>query len=126
MSNIATSQLDAGDQQPALRAEALERFARRRNFLAHVVVHLVGSLLLAAVWAITEYHNAGGWPTGLRSGRMNHDWDPWIVYPLLAGSVALALHAWVAFGRRPASEREISREIERLRPERVQVRGGEV
>jgi hypothetical protein len=22
-----------------------------------------GMLILAAIWAITEYHNAGGWPT---------------------------------------------------------------
>ena len=100
-----------------LRARALERLRRRRNFLAHVVAHVVGSAFLVVVWATTEYQNAGGWPTGFRTGRMNHDWDPWIVYPLLAGTVALGIHAWIAFGRSPATEHDIAREIERLRSE---------
>jgi hypothetical protein len=45
---------------------------------------------------------------------MNHDWDPWIVYPLIAGTVGLALHAWAAFGRRPVTDAEIALEMERL------------
>jgi hypothetical protein len=32
---------------------------------------------------------------------------------------ALAVHAWIAFGRRPATEREIAEEIERLRSRRL-------
>ncbi len=98
-----------------LRALAIERIARRRRFELHVVAHVVASIFLIAVWAITEYHNAGGWPTGFRTGRLNHDWDPWIIYPLIAGTLALATHAWSAFGREPATEPEIAREIERLR-----------
>jgi 2TM domain len=98
-----------------LRAVALERIRRRRNFVTHVVAYVIGSLTLAIVWATTEYKNAGGWPTGLRTGRQNHDWDPWIMYPLIAGAIALGVHAWIAFGRRPASEREIADEIARLR-----------
>jgi hypothetical protein len=66
------------------------------------------------VWATTEYHNAGGWPTGFRTGRQNHDWDPWMVYPLIAGTLAVAVHAWVAFGRRPLTEGDIRREIGRM------------
>ena len=98
-----------------LRELAIERIARRRRFQLHAVAHVVGSIFLIVVWAVTEYHNAGGWPTGFRTGRMNHDWDPWIIYPLIAGTLALATHGWIAFGREPASEREITREIERLR-----------
>jgi hypothetical protein len=102
-----------------LRAVALDRIRRRRNFVAHVVAYLIGSLTLAIVWATTEYQNAGGWPTGFRTGRQNHDWDPWIMYPLIAGAIALGIHAWVAFGRRPATELEIAQEIERLRSGQV-------
>ncbi len=107
----------AETRQAALRAAALERITRRRRFQVHVIAHVIGSIFLTLVWAITEYHNAGGWPTGFRTGRMNHDWDPWIIYPLIAGTLALATHAWIAFGRGPATEREIAREIERLRAE---------
>jgi hypothetical protein len=76
---------------------------------------VVGSIFLVLVWAVTEYHNAHGWPTGFRTGRLNHDWDPWIIYPLIAGTLALATHGWAAFGREPATEREIVAEMERLR-----------
>ena len=98
-----------------LRERAIERITRRRRFQLHAVAYVMGSLFLIVVWAVTEYHNAGGWPNGLRTGRMNHDWDPWIIYPLIAGTLALATHGWMAFGRGPATEGEIRREMERLR-----------
>jgi len=98
-----------------LRELAIERIDRRRRFRLHVAAHAVGSVFLIVVWALTEYHNAGGWPTGFRTGRMNHDWDPWIIYPLIAGTLALGTHWWAAFGREPAGEHEIAREMERLR-----------
>jgi hypothetical protein len=101
-----------------LRAAALDRIRRRRNFVTHVFAYLIGSLTLAIVWSTTEYQNADGWPTALRTGRQHHDWDPWIMYPLVAGALALGIHAWIAFGRRPTSERDIAAEIERLRSRR--------
>ncbi|MDQ3778577.1 MAG: 2TM domain-containing protein [Actinomycetota bacterium] len=104
----------AGDEQ-RLREVAVERIKRRRNLRLHALAHVVGSLFLIVVWATTEYNNAGGWPTGFRTGRMNHDWDPWIVYPLIAGTLALAVHAWSVYGRDPATEEQIGREVERLR-----------
>jgi 2TM domain len=102
-----------------LRSLALDRIRRRRNFVTHIVAYVVGSLALGIIWATTEYQNAGGWPTGFRTGRENHDWDPWIMYPLIAGAIALGVHAWIAFGRRPATERQIVDEIERLRSRQV-------
>ena len=97
-----------------LRALALDRIRRRRHFVTHLVAHVAATVFLTLVWATTEYHNAGGWPTGFRTGRMNHDWDPWIIYPVLAGTFALALHAWIAFGRQPTTDEDVSRELERM------------
>lgn len=97
-----------------LRELALDRIRRRRNFVTHVILHVAGTVFLTVVWAVTEYHNAGGWPTGFRTGRENHDWDPWIIYPVLAGTFAVVLHAWIAFGRQPATEADIRREVHRL------------
>ncbi len=102
-------------REAQLRKLATERIERKRRFQLHALAHVVGSIFVIVVWAVTEYHNAGGWPTGFRTGRMNHDWDPWVIYPLIAGTLALLTHAWVAFGREPATESEIRREIERLR-----------
>ena len=101
--------------QPHVDDVAVNRISRRRNFVTHVVAYLLGSLLVTIVWATTEYQNAEGWPTALRTGRQNHDWDPWIVYPLLAGAIGVAVHAWIAYGRRPITERELAEEIARLR-----------
>jgi hypothetical protein len=98
-----------------LRKLAIERITRRRRFRYHALAYAIGSIFLIVVWAVTEYHNAGGWPTGFRTGRMDHDWDPWIMYPLIAGTLALATHGWIAFRSEPATEREITREMERLR-----------
>ena len=109
----------AVDRDAELRRLAVDRLQHRRNFQVHVVAYLVGGLVLAIVWAVTEYHNAGGWPTAFRTGRMNHDWDPWIMYPLLAGAVSLAVHGWVAYGRRPPTEYDIEREIARARGSRA-------
>ena len=97
-----------------LRAAALDRIRRRRNFVTHVFAYLIGSLTLAIVWSTTEYQNADGWPTALRTGRQHHDWDPWIMYPLIAGTLALGVHWWIAFNRRPVTEEEIMREAARL------------
>jgi hypothetical protein len=96
---------------------ARDRIRRRRNFVTHLIAHVVGSMFLILIWATTEYHNAGGWPTGFRTGRQNHDWDPWIMYPLIAGTLALAVHAWVALGRRPLPEADIRREVGRIQGE---------
>jgi hypothetical protein len=68
-----------------------------------------------AIWATSEYHNAGGWPTqGFSQSSGIHDvWNIWIIYPLIALVLATAGHAWFVYGRKPISESEVEREIER-------------
>ena len=105
----------APEEVEELRAMATERIRQRRKFQLHIAAYILGTLTVTIVWALTEYHNARGWPTGFRTGRQNHDWDPWIIYPLIAGTIGLAVHAWTTYGRRPTTEAEINREIERLR-----------
>jgi hypothetical protein len=109
-----THTVDVDAEQRRLRARALDRIRRRRNFITHLFAYVLGSLVVSIIWATTEYANAGGWPTGFRTGRENHDWDPWLMYPLAAGAVALVVHAWIAFGRRPPTEREVDGEIKRM------------
>jgi hypothetical protein len=98
-----------------LRSQALTRIRRRRNFQLHLLAHVILCLILILIWATSEYSNAGGWPTGFRSGRENRDWDPWIIYPLIPLHVLLAVHAWAAFARAPVSEADIEKEIQRLK-----------
>jgi H+/Cl- antiporter ClcA len=101
-------------EHDSLRQEALRQIERRRKFHMHLLAYLVGMPMLIVIWAVTEYQNAGGWPTGFRTGRQNHDWDPWIVYPLIAASVFLLVQAVVLYRDRPATKADIEREIARL------------
>jgi len=71
--------------------------------------------VLVAIWAISEYHNAGGWPThGFSQSSGVHDaWNFWIIYPIMAWLLILGGRAWDVYLRKPISEGEIKREIER-------------
>jgi len=87
---------------PDLRAAALERLDRKRDFHAHLLAFALVNALLWVVWGLVL---AAGGP-----------WIPWPVFPLLGWGIGLAFHARYAYGRIVFSEDEIQREIERLRP----------
>ncbi len=101
-----------GDTQ--LRREAIRQIERKRKLQAHVLGYLLLNAILIAIWAITEYQNAGGWPTGFRTGRLNHDWDPWIIYPLIGTTVGVGAHWWTTVGRRAPTEQEVLRKMDEL------------
>ena len=70
---------------------------------------------IVLIWALSEYHNAGGWPThGFSQSSGIHDvWNYWIVYPVGGIALILAGRAWMVFGHRPITESEIKKELER-------------
>ena len=106
---------DSPDAGQLARRQAIEQIERRRRFWISTTVGTLAMILLAAVWATTEYHNAGGWPTqgfSQSSGTPN-EWNYWIIYPSIAWVLLTAGHAWRVFGRKPISEAEIKDEIER-------------
>jgi 2TM domain len=72
-------------------------------------------LVLAAIWAIAEYNNAGGWPTNgfSQSSGIPNVWNYWIIYPAIVWVLATAADAWWVFGHKPISEDQITREMER-------------
>jgi hypothetical protein len=98
-----------------LRQQAIKRIERKRQFRVHAVVSTLAMVLLVAIWATSEYHTAGGWPSEgfSQSSGIHHVWNSWIVYPLVAWLLFLAVRAWFAYGRKPITELEIQREIER-------------
>lgn len=105
----------SADGAQLARQEAIKRIERRRRFRLSTVASAIGMAMLVAIWATTEYHNAGGWPTqGFSQSSGIHDvWNSWIIYPAIAWVALTVTHAWFVYGRRPISEREIEREIER-------------
>jgi H+/Cl- antiporter ClcA len=109
------SDAPAASEQMA-RQEAIERIERRRRFWIRTVVAAVGMIILVAIWATSEYHNAGGWPThGFSQSSGIHDvWNYWIIYPFIAWVLLTAANGWFVYRRRrPISESEIRREVER-------------
>ena len=97
------------------RQEAIAQIERRRRFWFRATAGTVGMLVLAAIWAIAEYNNAGGWPTGgfSQSSGIPNVWNYWIIYPLIAWVLLTAANAWRVFGRKPISEDQIKHEMER-------------
>ncbi len=106
----------APDEQ-RVRELAVEQIERERRFHMRAFSAAAVSVLLVIVWAITEYNNAGGWPTSgfSQSSGVQHEWNSWIIYPLVAFGLAVAIDAWKTYRRRPISEGEIRREMDRLR-----------
>jgi hypothetical protein len=103
------------DSDELARQAAIRQIERRRRFKISTVTGTVGMIVLVAIWAASEYHNAGGWPTqGFSQSSGIHDvWNSWIIYPLIAWVLLTAAHGWLVYGRKPISESEVKREIER-------------
>jgi 2TM domain len=45
-------------------------------------------------------------------------WNVWIIYPVLGLGLIFGIDTWNTFGRKPITEREIRREMDRLRGDR--------
>lgn len=79
-----------------LRAEALDRLKRKRDFRNHVFVFVLVNASLWVIWAVT---GAG---------------FPWPIFPLLGWGIGVGAHAFDTF-RRPFTEDDVDAEMRRLR-----------
>jgi hypothetical protein len=111
---------DSGQNVPAAgeelaRQQAIKQIERRRRFWVTAAMSTLLMVILVFIWAMTEYHNAGGWPTqGFSdSSSIPNVWNNWIIYPAIAWVLFLAAGALLVFRNKPISESEIEREIER-------------
>jgi hypothetical protein len=97
------------------REQAIKQIERKRRYWISTAVSTVGMVLLAAIWALAEYHNAGGWPTQgfSQSSGIPNVWNVWIIYPAMAWAFLTAAFGLGTYLRRPISESQIKREIER-------------
>ncbi len=103
------------DTDEVARQEAVGQIKRRRRFHIELVVSGIGMAFLVLIWATSEYHNAGGWPTqGFSQSSGIHDvWNYWIIYPVGAWVLIMAGRAWSVYRHRGITESDIQREIER-------------
>jgi fatty acid desaturase len=77
------------------RERARRRLEDRRDFGSHAIAFVVVNAFLLGVWAV------------IGSGYF---WPAWV---LAAWGVGLVLHGWDAFIRRPITEHDVDREVER-------------
>jgi 2TM domain len=81
----------------ALREAAVTRLRKKRDFGMHALIYLLVNAFLVVIWAVT-----------------GSDFF-WPIFPIAGWGIGLAANAWDVYGRRPISESEIRREMERLR-----------
>jgi hypothetical protein len=77
------------------RAAAVKRLTARRDFAAHLVSYVVVNAALIVVWFATGH---------------GYFWPAWVIG---GWGIGLAMHAWDVYGRRPISEEDIRREMNR-------------
>jgi hypothetical protein len=101
---------------PQVRETAVKQIERKRKFEMRAFAAAVVSAFLVVVWAVSEYNNAGGWPTNgfSNSSSIPHVWNDWIIYPVIAIGLGVAIDAWNTYRRKPITEAEIKREVDRL------------
>ena len=87
-----------------LREQALRGVKKRRDLHTHAFAYLTINALLWGVWAII--------------GMTAHSWFPWPLLVTLGWGIGLAFNAWDVYFRRPITEAEINREMERLQRQR--------
>jgi fatty acid desaturase len=85
----------------AVREQALRQLKKRRDLKAHAVVY---ALVNAAVWAIWLVVAVG-----------SHSWWPWPVFMTVFWGIGLAMNAWDVYFRKPITEQDLQREIDRLK-----------
>ena len=78
------------------REKAITRLKQKSEFMTHLFVYLVVNAFIVVIWLAT---GAGFF---------------WPIFPILGWGIGLVFHAWDVYWRKPISEEQIRREMERL------------
>ena len=91
-------------QDDRARQQAVTQIERKRLYRSSAAVSGLGMMLLVLIWAVSQYHSAGGWPAhGFSPGLGRRDvWSLWIVYPAVAWLLLVAAGGWDVYLRKAA------------------------
>ena len=89
-----------GTTAEALREQALRRLTKRRELKTHVVVFTLVNLTVWGIWAAIAATSGSSWP--------------WPLFLTLFWGIGLVMNAWDVYFRKPITEHELEREIDRL------------
>lgn len=87
----------SADTEQEIRDQAIERLKKRRDFKAHLLMYVTVNAFLVVIWAVSD---AGFF---------------WPIFPILGWGIGVVANAWDVYGRKPISDEEIRREVDRLR-----------
>jgi hypothetical protein len=85
-----------------LREQAVVQLKKKRDFRAHLLAYVLVNAFLWLIWGVVLTAADG-------------PWFPWPLFPLVGWGIGLVFHAWDTYGRKPFSDADIAREVERLR-----------
>jgi hypothetical protein len=89
-----------GTSPKALRDQALHRLIKRRELKTHAVIFTLVNLTIWGIWAVIAATSGSSWP--------------WPVFLTLFWGIGLVMNAWDVYMRKPITEQELEREIDRL------------
>jgi 2TM domain len=89
-----------GTTPEVLREQALRRLTKRRELKTHAVVFTLVNLAVWGIWAALAASSGSSWP--------------WVVFLTLFWGIGLVMNAWEVYVRKPLTEQELQREIERM------------
>ena len=100
-----------------VRQQAIKQIERKRRFWIGAAMGTLAMAVLTLIWAMSEYHNAGGWPADgfSQSSGIPNVWNYWIMYPAIAWVFLTVAGGLSVYLRKPISERDIRHEMERQR-----------
>jgi hypothetical protein len=89
-----------GTTPDAVREQALARVSKRRDLKAHAVVYTLVNVAIWGIWVVIAANS--------------NSWWPWPVFLTVFWGIGLAMNAWDVYFRKPITEQELQREIDRL------------
>jgi 2TM domain len=89
-----------GTSPEVLREQALRRLTKRRELKTHAVAFTLVNLTVWGIWAVIAATSGSSWP--------------WPVFLTLFWGIGLAMNAWDVYFRKPITEQELKRELDRL------------
>jgi 2TM domain len=83
-------------REQAAHDQALSQLKKRRDFHAHLLIYVLVNSFFVLIWAVINVHTFF-----------------WPIFPMAGWGIGLVMNAWDVYWRRPISEADIKREINR-------------
>lgn len=83
--------------EDAVRARALKRLKKRRDFAGHVIIYVLVNAFLVVIWAVTS---GGGFF--------------WPIFPIVGWGIGVVMNGWDVWRGDEFSDEQIAREVQRI------------